>query len=200
MNTTQTSITRGDRVGIVVFIVAGAAIALWSTIAAAVRILEITRGTAVPVLVEFRGQDAGVTYAGGSVDLQLDQATVVADLDPIAIVPGILGQLMFLLAILTIVTTLVLLSRNILRGRVFSRGNTRLVMIAGIGGLVGFSLAHFFNTMLANAAIAQVAPELENAVMSLAPFTFILAAFVIATVGTAFTVGDRLQRDTEGLV
>ncbi len=52
----------------------------------------------------------------------------------------------------------------------------------------------------AYAAIAEAAPGLDNLVMTIAPFTLILGAFAIAAVGTAFTVGDRLQRDTEGLV
>ncbi|GAA2911450.1 hypothetical protein JOD62_001829 [Microbacterium keratanolyticum] len=201
MTSQQTALTRGDRIALFAFVAAGAAIAAGSAITAIARIIEIARGTDVPVLVEFTGQNATIAHSGGNLDLAIEQGVVLADsLDPIAIVPGILGQLTFLLTILTIVATLVLLSRNILRGRVFSRGNTRLVMIAGVGGLAGFSLAKFFDTMLANAAIAEAAPGLDNLVMTIAPFTLILGAFAIAAVGTAFTVGDRLQRDTEGLV
>jgi hypothetical protein len=37
-------------------------------------------------------------------------------------------------------------------------------------------------------------------VFGVAPAPYVLAAFVIALVSTVFVVGERLQRETEGLV
>ena len=55
--------------------------------------------------------------------------------------------------------------------------------------------------MLANATVAQITDNgIDNAVISVEPFTFILGAFVIALICTVFSIGDRLQRDTDGLV
>ncbi len=94
-----------------------------------------------------------------------------------------------------------LLARSILSGTVFSRRNTRLVMVAGIVGLLGFAAVRFFDNMLANAAVSAVTENaVDNAVISIEPFTFILAAFIISVIGTTFVIGDRLQRETEGLV
>ena len=38
------------------------------------------------------------------------------------------------------------------------------------------------------------------AVIAIEPFPFVLAVFIVAIICTAFTIGERLQRDTEGLV
>jgi hypothetical protein len=62
--------------------------------------------------------------------------------------------------------------------------------------------------MLANATVAHMTDNaIDNAVITVEPFTFILAAFVIALIATVFATGDRLQRenvaledDTKGLV
>ena len=40
----------------------------------------------------------------------------------------------------------------------------------------------------------------DNVIMSVDPFTLVLAAFVVAMMSTVFSIGERLQRDTEGLV
>jgi len=99
------------------------------------------------------------------------------------------------------VSCLTLLSRNILRGRVFGKANTRIVTIGGMIGLLGAAASRFFDNMLANAAMAQLTDgPTDTAVMSIEPFTFILAAFALSVIGTVFVVGARLQHETEGLV
>ena len=141
--------------------------------------------------------------------IELDQGRlVVPELTPIGIVPGVLGQIVLLVTIFTVVGCLLLLSRSILRGQVFSRRNSRLVATASLVGLVGFSAIRFFDNMLANAAVNLATDnELDTWVISVEPFTYVLAAFVLAVIMTTFTVGDRLQREknalekeTEGLV
>ena len=92
-------------------------------------------------------------------------------------------------------------TRSTVSGRIFGRGRTALVATAGITGLLGFASVRFFDNMLANATVARITDNgIDNAVMSVQPFTFILGAFVIALICTVFSIGDRLQRDTDGLV
>lgn len=211
MSTSQDVPARGDRWSIVAFSIVGFAIAAWIGISAAMRIIVLASGTNVPVTVEFVDGVADVTLADGSatVPVELDRGILVApQLTPIAIVPGILGQLVLILTVVTIVGCLLLLSRGIIGGRVFSRRNTALVATAGLTGLIGAAAVRFFDNMLANAAVALMADNrLDTAVLTVEPFTWILAAFIVAVIMTAFSVGDRLQhektaleKDTEGLV
>jgi len=207
----QNTLSRGDRWSIVGFSIVGFAIAASIITASAIRIFVLAAGTNVPVDVEFVETTADIPLANGmdTVPIELDRGTlVVPQLTPIGMVPGILGQLAVILTIVTVVGCLLLLSRSIIRGQVFSRRNSRLVLTAGFVGLVGFAVVKFFDNMLANAAVNIATDnELHTWVISVDPFTFILSAFIISVIATAFTVGDRLQREkatlekeTEGLV
>lgn len=204
MNSTkQGTLTRGDRSALIGFCIAGLAIAVYFIVFSTIRIIELARGTAVPVLVEFMDAPVQIPLAtGDSVTAGLDRATLTAtSLPPIATGAGIIGQVVQILTIIAVIGCLILLARGILSGRVFSRRSTVLVMTAGITGLVGFAAVQFFDNMLANATVAAVTDNgIDNAVISVEPFTFILAAFIIAVIGTAFVIGEKLQRETEGLV
>lgn len=204
-STKNRTISRGDRGALVGFCISGALIAAYITVFSIIRIIDLARGVDVDVLVEFVGSVTSVDLplsTGGSVAVGLDSATITAaQLPAIASVPGIIGQVVQVITIIVVIGCLILLARSTLSGRVFSRRNTALVATAGITGLVGFATVRFFDNMLANAAIAHVTDNgLDNAVISVEPFTFILAAFVIALITTVFSIGDRLQRDTDGLV
>lgn len=202
MNQKERTISRGDTAAMMLFIAAGIGITAWTIWNAAARIVELAVGRDVRVMIEFIGSPAEAQLESGALPVSLDRASVTADsLGAMAAVPGIIGQIAFALTVTGVVACLILLSRNILRGRVFGRGNTRIVMAGGLVGLVGAAVSRFFDNMLANATMAQLTDgPLETAIMSVEPFTFILAAFALAVVGTVFVVGQRLQRETEGLV
>ncbi|MGM1017835.1 MAG: DUF2975 domain-containing protein [Actinomycetota bacterium] len=200
----QTTLSRGDSGALIGFVLSGIAIAAWSTIASVMRIVELARGTDVPVFIEFfsRETEVDLEAGDGTVSVALDSAVLTApQLTPIATVPGIIGQVVTIITVLAVVGCLILLARSILRGQVFSRRNTRLVMTTGFTGLVGIAASTFFDSMLANATVSIVTDNtIRNSVLTVEPFTFVLGAFIIAVIGTAFAVGDRLQRETEGLV
>lgn len=204
-------LTRGDRWSLVAFCVAGLAIAAWVIVWTTGRIIELARGVDVPVSVDFFDPtvDVALTDGSGTLPVQIGSGVITAPLlTPIATVPGILGQVALALTTLMVVACLLLLARGIIRGEVFSRRHTVLVSVAGLGGLLGFAVARFFDNMLANATVAQLTDNrLDTAVLTINPFTWVMAAFAVAVIATAFTVGERLQRDnialekeTEGLV
>lgn len=203
-STKQGTLSRGDAGALIGFCIAGVAIAAYITVFSIIRIIELVSGGRVPVLVEFVDQpvEAPLGAGGADITLELDRAIMTADrLPPIATVPGIVGQVIQILTIVVVIGCLMLLARGILAGTVFSRRNTGLVTTAGITGLLGFAAVQFFDNMLANAAVAAVTDNsVDNAVISIEPFTFVLAAFIIAVISTAFAIGDRLQRETEGLI
>lgn len=204
-STKNRTISRGDRGALVGFCISGALIAAYITVFSVMRIIELARGVDVPVLVEFISSKTLVDLplsTGTSIPVGVDSAVITApQLPAIAAVPGIIGQVAQILTIIIVIGCLILLARSVLTDRVFSRRNTALVATAGIAGLVGFATVRFFDNMLANATVARIADNgVDNAVMSVEPFTFILGAFIIALIGTVFSIGDRLQRDTDGLV
>src|SRR5690606_20753557 len=99
-------------------------------------------------------------------------------------------------------TCLVLVSRSVLRGRIFSPGNTRLVVTAGIVALVGLGVAPALAGATASSALLKYSEGAftDVSLFQVELFPFIIGAFAFATVATAFTIGARLQRETEGLV
>ena len=196
------AISRGDAVGMALFVVAGIAITVWTIWHAVARIIELAVGRDVPVMVEFLDVPAEVQLDGGALPVAVDRASVTADsLGAMAVVPGIIGQVAFALTITGVVACLIMLSRNLMRGRVFGKANTRIVMAGGMIGLLGTAASRFFDNMLANATMAQLTDgDTQTAVLSVEPFTFGLAAFALSVIGTVFVVGARLQRETEGLV
>lgn len=202
-STKDRTLSRGDIGALIAFCIAGAMIAVAVTVASVIRILELARGVDVPVLVEFAGSSVEVPLeTGGTITAALDSAVITAsDLPAVAVVAGIMGQVLQIVAIVVVIGSLILLARSTIGGRIFGRGRTALVATAGITGLLGFASVRFFDNMLANATIAHVTDNgIENAVITVEPFAFILAAFVVALITTVFAIGDRLQRDTEGLV
>lgn len=196
------TLSRGDTVSLALFVIAGVAIAGWTVWSAVVRIAELVGGGPIDVAVEFAGTQADARVGGTDLAVALDRGVIAVEgLDAIGVIPGVLGQVAFAVTVVVVVACLIALSRNILRGRVFGRANTRLVAIGGGVGLIGAAASHFFDTMLSNAAMAHaIKGSFDTAVMSVEPFTFVLAAFALAVVGSVFVVGDRLQRETEGLV
>lgn len=197
-------LSKGDRASLLAFLVAGFVIAASTVTYAALRILEIARGTDVPVDVDFMSTPVDVPLNDGSGTAQVAMTNgvlTVSELPPVGIGTGIIGQILLVLTIVTVIASLSLLARNFLLGRIFGRSSTVLVMTAGFTALFGFSAVRFFDNMLANAAVAFEADNLlDNAIITVEPFVFILGAFALATIGTAFTIGARLQQDTKGLV
>ncbi|MFD4421854.1 DUF2975 domain-containing protein [Agromyces sp. NPDC058484] len=202
--TSAHSIKRADAASLWLFMAAGAAIAVWVTWTAVVRIIEVLPGRDVAVLAPFANTlaEAPIGPDGAPVTVELDHAVLTVPELPIASVWAIaIQQVVLVVAVVAVVAALIWLSRNVARGVVFSRTNTVLVSTAGIVGLLGYFAVPFFGNMASNGAFAALSDHtFDNVIMTLDPFVLVLAAFVVALMGTVFAIGERLQRDTEGLV
>jgi hypothetical protein len=196
--------SRADSIGIWAFMVAGIAIVAWAAVSAAMRIAQALTADEVRVLGEFAGTpaEAPIGPEGAPVAVELDRAFLFTDELPVAsLVSLVLAEVVFAATVAVVVTCLVLLSASTLRGRVFSRRNTRLVATAGGTGLIGAAAVPFFGNMAANGAFARISDgTFDNVIMAVDLMPFVLGAFIVAIIGTAFSIGERLQRDTEGLV
>ena len=201
--TNATTVSRSDRVGIWFFLVAGVAIAVSAAVQATLRVVELLRPGAVPVHFDLAPEtEVQLDYPGGSLAVDVESAVLHAEELPAAsLVAGVASPIVWAVVTIAVTACLALLALSILRGQIFSRRNTALVVAAGLTGLVGFALARLFDTMLANGAVAlATGGSLDHDAVTFSPFGFLLAGFAIAVISTVFTVGERLQRDTEGLV
>ena len=198
------TIKRGDAMSLWIFMIAGVGIAIWTVWSAVARIVEVLPNRDVSVLAEFSGTtaEAPIGVDGAPIAVELDRAVVTAPALPVASLWAlVIQQVVFVVAVLAVVVCLVWLARNVSRSRVFSRTNTVLVTTAGLTGLIGYFAVPFFGNMAANGAFAVLSDRtFDNVILSVEPFALILAAFVAALLSTVFAVGERLQRETEGLV
>ncbi|SEB85653.1 Protein of unknown function [Paramicrobacterium humi] len=92
--------------------------------------------------------------------------------------------------------------RSLTAGRAFSRQNARLVFMAGVGLFVCTLLVYMGMTLGLNGAFASIGYETDTmpANTPAGYWPSIFAGFALTVVAIAFRAGERLQRDTEGLV
>ena len=197
-------VSTGDRFAIWFFIVVGALLAAWSVVFAIARIVAVLPNRDVEVPAVFSGTiaQAPIGPGGAAVPVELNEAILTAPQLPVAsLVALVVQQVVAAATITTVVVCLLVLAWSILRDRVFSRRNTRLVTVTGLVGVVGYAGTAFFGNMAANGAFAVLSDgSFDNIVMTVDLLPYLLAAFVAALASTIFGLGARLQRETEGLV
>ncbi len=197
-------LSRGDTIAMSVFFVTGAIFVIATAISAVSNIVGLFTGSATRVFAEFAGTPAQAPIGpdGANVIVELDSAYLLADRLPFAsVVALVLEQAVVVTAVATVVTALLLVMWSILRGRVFGRRNTSLIGTAATAGFAGVALAPFFGNMGANGAFATISGgDFDNVILSANLVQVFGIAFLGALGTTVFMVGDRLQRDTEGLV
>jgi len=202
--TSPRAVSRSDAGALIGFMISGAVIAVWVVISAVRRVLEVIPNRDVPVTAVFEGTPAQAPLGpdGATVTVQLTTARLIAPELPAASVAAlVIEQIVLVATVLIAVGALLWLTKNIVRGTIFSRTNTALVSTAGIAGLIGFCAVPFFGNMGANGAFARISDRtFDNAILSVDLFPLLLLAFIAALASTVFTVGARLQRETEGLV
>lgn len=202
---TSRILSRGDTAGFLFFVVLGVGLAVWAVVHSVIRIVEVLPNRDVRVSAPFLDTvaQAPLGPGGAVVPVELGIGTIVAPELPIASLGAlVIAEALFAAVVVAVVVLLLLLVADILRGRIFSRRNTSLVSAAGFVTLVGLAGVPFFQNMVANGALARMSDyTYDRGLVQVIDLPVLFgAAFVAALAGTVFTVGDRLQRDTEGLV
>ena len=206
MTHTNTSVeppagSRSNRAGIWVFMIAGIAIIIATATLASLRIAALLSEPATPFTIDL--VESGTSLETQHPAVSIDRITFEIDNVPgTVLAPAIIEQAVLVLTTVTVIACLVALAWSTLRGRIFSRSNTRLAATAAITGLVGYGVAPEIGNIAAHEAAfsAGLTDSLTPSLFTVDPFPFIMAAFAASIVITAFTVGERLQRDTEGLI
>lgn len=200
---TDTRLRTSDRVGMYLTIVI-AAIAVAATVWAAVaRLVEVLPGREVPVLVPFVGETAELPIGpgGSSVEVTVEQAIVTVPSPAAATQFALVAEPIVIgLAIVSGIVLLALLCWNLARGHAFTRGNTRIIWWGSAVLTGGWVLGSLFQTMSVNGALSAVSDYGYDGITFSTNWAPFFAVLVLAVIGAAFQVGERLQRDTEGLV
>jgi len=194
--------TRSD----VWFTLALAVVGIVGTIWQAIdRLVEIVPNTDVPIDVQMASstQSIAIEGVGDAVPVDIDRFTVhVSDLPPGTFIAAIGAAVVPAVTVTTVLVCLAWLLRNIGSGQFFSARNTRLVTTAALATVVGWLVTTVLDTAAANGALALLSPpdRAEFEISMRISFLYLFAAMVAGCVAAAFHTGERMQRDSEGLV
>lgn len=185
-------------------LVLGGAVVVWTLVDLVLRLMEIIPNRDVPVTVELMGErlELPIGPGGEPIPGEVSTATIhVSDL-PVATYISALGAVVVpAVTTIAVIVCVMVLCRNLMAGRFFSRTNTRLVTSIALLIAVGWLVSFIFSTMASNGALALVADRafLES-VQFQVDWVAVLAAMGVGALASAFHAGERMQRDTEGLV
>ncbi len=203
MNASPTSLSRSDRVGMHLTVAICLIAAAFTVFAVVSRLLEVVGGDDVAVLVPFVGETATLPIGpgGAPVEVAVDQAVVtVSEREP-TMIAGLVGETLVTgVAALAGIALLCLFCLELARGRAFSASTVRIVFIGTAVLLLGWVLGSVFRSMATTSAVAVVSDGDHLPVLLTTDFAPAFAVLALAAVGTAFQIGHRLQRETEGLV
>jgi len=203
MTTTTPSLSRSDRVGMYMTIalgLIGAAAVIYATIA---RLIEVAPGRNVPVLVPFMNEKAELPIGrdGAMVPVDVDQALVTVAHPAAATQFALVAQPIVIgLATLAVIALLCAFCWNLARGRAFNRSTTRIIFAGAGTVLAGWAIGSLFTTMSVNGALSAVSEYSYDGVLFSTDFTPPIVALALGAIGAGFQIGERLRRDTEGLV
>lgn len=122
-----------DRVGIIIFMVIGAGIVIWSGVVAVMRIVEVLAHEPIRATARFFGVETDLPIGpdGAPVPVSVDTAVVTGtELSSAGFGAALIAAVLGFLVTTTVVVCLTLLARNSLRGRVFGCANTALFTAA----------------------------------------------------------------------
>ena len=200
---TSRSPDRADRIGMYmsIFLVAiGAGLTIVSAIG---RLREVATSGAIPVLVPLVGETAHLPLGpeGAMVQAEVETAVVhVSDPAPATLfalwAQPIWGSV-FIVAGLVIAAMFFL---RLARGRAFTTGAARLAFVGAGTLLIGWLGSSMLTNMTTNGALSALSDYSYDSVIFEVNFASVLAVLVLAAIGTALQIGERMQRDTEGLV
>jgi hypothetical protein len=204
MTTPSSSLTRRDRSDLWATLIV-AAVAGASVITLAVRRLLAMFAEAGATTVDMPAQASGVAFPvaeGADVTGTITRATVaVPDLPAIVIGSFVLDIVVTAAGYLAVIVLAVILCVRFMRGRFFERGASRLLATISIV-LVATPIAGvFFRNMGLNGTYAALGGDFDGMselFWEAAPVY--LAAMAVGALAIAFRQGERLRRETEGLV
>jgi hypothetical protein len=198
-----TSVAPSDRAGLYMTAVGAGIGILMAILTTAERIVQLAKGADIPVLVPLTGENAELPLGpqGTPVPVAIETGTVLVNDPAVATEFAMWAQPIVMgLAVVAGLIVAALFVLRLARGQAFQRGTERYAFAAALIVTVAYFLNTILTNMVTNGSLAAVSGgdyESVTFTVSLAP---VAAVFLIASVGVALKIGERLQRETEGLV
>lgn len=201
--TETTTLSRGDRLAMYFTMLVGAvgigAVA-WSAIA---RVIEVAPGRQIPVLVPFADEPAQLPLGpdGSLVEVNVTEAVVTVPQPAPATQFALVAEpIVHAAAAIAGIVLLGLLAWNLARGRAFSRSTVRVTWWgAGVLG-AGWFFGSLLTNMTVNGALSAISDYSYDGIRFSASWLPFFAFLALGAIGGAFQIGEKLQRETEGLV
>jgi hypothetical protein len=178
----------------------GAVITVVSTVA---RLREVAAGRDIPVIVMLPETSVGLPLgpSGADVTASVDTATILVNDPAPATLFALWAEPIWLaLAVLAGLWIASVFFLRIARGEIFTRGGSRLALAGGLVFAAGWAGSMLFSTMSANGALAAISDGTYDQISMYVPLTPVLVILFIGGLGSALQIGEKLQRDTVGLV
>lgn len=197
------TLDRADRIGMymsIALVAVGAGLAI---IAAVERLLEVAGGGPIPVLVPLDGETAALPLGpdGAAVEAAVETAVVqVANPAPATSFALYAQPVWQALAVCAGLAVAALFFLRLARGRAFTRGAVRLAYVGVAIVAAGWCGGTVLTNMTTNGALSAISDYTYDSMVFNVSLTPALAILLISAVGAALDIGERLQRDTEGLV
>ncbi|MGC4175528.1 hypothetical protein [Demequina sp.] len=181
-----------------------AAIGAVATIATTIaRLVEVAPGKDVPVTVQLEEQTVGLPLGpnGALVDASVDTATIVVPHAEGATLFALWAQPIWLcLCVLAGLALAAMFFLRVARGQIFTKRASRLALYGALVVGAAWLGSGIFTAMAMNGALATVSDGTWDSGFIVVSFTPFLAILLLGGLGGALDIGERLQRDNEGLV
>jgi len=202
MNETR-MLPRSDRIAMYITVVIGALGIVLTATRAITRLIEVAPGRDIPVLVPFVDETAALPIGpdGAAVEVAVDQAVVTVPQPAPATLFALWAEpIVFALAIIAGIVVGALFCLRLARGRAFERGTARLVFIGASILAAGWFVGAMLTNMTVNGALSAVSDYTYDGITFSVDVVPVFGLLALGAIGAAFQIGERLQRDTEGLV
>jgi len=179
------------------------AVVAYLAIRLAVRLADIAGNHRVPFTVAFAERTAAVPVGAVDVPVAVTEGIVHAGGLPAGIIAlVIVGELLQAGAPIAVLVMFAILCWRMARGLVFDRLNARLVSVSGAVITLGLVFGAFVAHMGTNYVVAELSGRTTGRIDNPSTFDWVPLSIGIGVMllGSAFEVGTRLRRDTEGLV
>jgi hypothetical protein len=194
---------QSDRQGLYVTVGAAAIGIVAAVVTTVSRLIEVAPGKDIPVLVALDGEAISLPLGpdGAPVAATADAATVIVA-DPAAATlfalwaqPIVVG-----LTWIALLVVAALFCLRLARAQVFTRSTARLLYAGAAILTAGWVLGSLFSNMTSNGALSAISDYSYDSVTFSVNLAAAIGALALAAVGLAVQLGERLQRETDGLV
>lgn len=195
--------SRSDRIGLYFSVAIAVVIVVLAGVSAVTRLIEVAPGHDIPVTVPLSDVAVNIPLGpdGAPYPATVVSATIeVADPAP-ATLFALWGEPIVIFAcVAALMVVISLFMVRLARGEIFAAGTYRLVYWAAGVLAAQILVGGTFTNMTTNGALSAVSDYTYDSVIFEQDLTPLLWFLLLGGIGAALQIGERMRRDTEGLV